>query len=79
MGTALLTDLYELTMAQSAIGHGKTGTAVFSIFCRSLPGERNFLVACGLETLIRKLGEFRFTDADIAYLDSLGIFSSDFL
>src|SRR5208337_827243 len=79
MGTALLTDLYELTMAQSYLGHGKTGTAVFSIFCRTLPGERNFLVACGLETLIRKLGEFRFTDADIAYLDSLGIFSSDFL
>jgi nicotinate phosphoribosyltransferase len=79
MGTALLTDLYELTMAQSYIEHGKTGTAVFSIFCRSLPQERNFLVACGLETLVRKLAEFRFTEDEITYLDSLGTFSSDFL
>jgi nicotinate phosphoribosyltransferase len=79
MGTALLTDLYELTMAQSYLEHGKTGNAVFSLFCRTLPGERNFLVACGLETLIRKISEFRFTGEDIAYLDSLGIFSSDFL
>jgi nicotinate phosphoribosyltransferase len=79
MGTALLTDLYELTMAQSYLEHGKTGMAVFSLFCRTLPGERNFLVACGLETLIHKLAEFRFTDEDLAYLDSLGIFSSNFL
>jgi len=79
MGTALLTDLYELTMAQSYLEHDKTGTAVFSLFCRSLPAERNFLVACGLETLIRKLADFRFTEEDITYLDSLGIFSSDFL
>jgi len=79
MGTALLTDLYELTMAQSYLEHGKTGTAVFSLFCRTLPGERNFLVACGLETLMHKLAEFRFTEEDLAYLDSLGIFSSNFL
>lgn len=79
MGTALLTDLYELTMAQSYIEHGRTGTAVFSIFCRTLPPERNFLVACGLETLIRKLTEFRFTDQDIAYLRDLEIFSTAFL
>jgi nicotinate phosphoribosyltransferase len=79
MGTALLTDLYELTMAQSYIEHGKTGIAVFSLFCRTLPPERNFLVACGLETLVHKLEEFRFTDEEIAYLTSLGIFSSDFL
>jgi nicotinate phosphoribosyltransferase len=79
MGTALLTDLYELTMAQSYLEHDKTGTAIFSLFCRSLPAERNFLVACGLETLIRKLTDFRFTEEDITYLDSLGIFSVDFL
>ena len=79
MGTALLTDLYELTMAQSYLEHNKTGTAVFSIFTRSLPPERNFLVAGGLETLIRQLERFRFSPEDSAYLDSLGIFSRDFL
>ncbi|HEX3001543.1 MAG TPA: nicotinate phosphoribosyltransferase, partial [Methanoregula sp.] len=79
MGTALLTDLYELTMAQSYREHGKTGTAVFSLFARSLPPERNFLVAAGLETLIAKLEQFRFSADDIAYLGSLQIFSRDFL
>ncbi|PKG33876.1 nicotinate phosphoribosyltransferase [Methanoregula sp.] len=79
MGTALLTDLYELTMAQSYRDHGKTGTAVFSLFVRSLPPERNFLVAAGLETLITKLEQFRFTADEIAYLGTLGIFSRDFL
>jgi len=79
MGTALLTDLYELTMAQSYREHGKTGTAVFSLFTRSLPPERNFLVAAGLETLVTKLEQFRFTADDIAYLGILGLFSRDFL
>lgn len=79
MGTALLTDLYELTMAQSYREHGKTGTAVFSLFTRSIPPERNFLVAAGLETLVTKLEQFRFTTDDIAYLGTLGLFSRDFL
>jgi nicotinate phosphoribosyltransferase len=79
MGTALLTDLYELTMAQSYLKHKKTGTAVFSLFSRSLPEERNFLVAGGLETLVRKLEQFRFSSDDIAYLDGLGMFTRDFL
>lgn len=79
MGTALLTDLYELTMAQSFREHEKTGTAVFSLFVRSLPPQRNFIVAAGLETLIKNLEQFRFTADEIAYLNSLGIFSRDFL
>lgn len=78
-GSALLTDLYELTMAQSFLEHKKTGTAVFSIFTRSLPVERNFLVAGGLEDLVHHLERFRFTDDDLAYLASLTIFSTDFL
>jgi nicotinate phosphoribosyltransferase len=79
MGTALLTDLYELTMAQSFREHGKTGTAVFSLFARSLSAERNFLVAGGLGTLVSRLESFRFNPDDLAYLGGLGIFSSDFL
>lgn len=78
-GSALLTDLYELTMAQSFFEHKKTGTAVFSIFPRSLPDTRNFLIAGGLEDLIHYLERFRFMDEDIAYLRNLNIFSSEFL
>lgn len=79
MSTALFTDLYELTMAQSYLEHGKTGNAVFSLFVRRLPEERNFLVACGLRTLLTYLKKFRFTQTDIKYLQHLHKFSDVFL
>jgi nicotinate phosphoribosyltransferase len=77
--TALITDLYELTMAQSYLEHGKTGKAVFSLFVRRLPENRNFLVACGLETLMKSLENFKFGDRELKYLKSLGIFKDWFL
>ncbi len=75
----LCTDLYELTMAQSYLEHRKTGRAVFSLFVRKLPESRNFLVSCGLETLIERLEHFRFGDEELKYLKSLGKFSEEFL
>jgi len=77
--TALITDLYELAMAQSYLEHGKTGSAVFSLFVRRLPENRNFLVACGLETLMKGLENFKFGDRELKYLKSLGIFKDWFL
>jgi nicotinate phosphoribosyltransferase len=77
--TALITDIYELTMAQSYLEHGKTGKAVFSLFVRRLPENRNFLVACGLETLMKSLENFKFGDRELKYLKSLGIFKDWFL
>ena len=77
--TALITDLYELTMAQSYLEHGKTGKAVFSLFVRRLPENRNFLVACGLETLMKSLENFKFGDRELKYLKSLGLFKDWFL
>jgi nicotinate phosphoribosyltransferase len=79
MGTALLTDLYELTMAQSYLEQERTGNAVFSLFCRTLPDTRNFLVACGLELLLRQIEDFRFGSDEITYLSGLNIFSDAFL
>lgn len=79
MSVALLTDLYEFTMAESFLRHQKTKEAVFSISVRSLPQERNFLVACGLESLVHFLQSCSFTTEDIAYLRGRGIFSEDFL
>ena len=75
----LCTDLYELTMAQSYLEHGKKGAAVFSLFVRKLPQNRNFLVSCGLETLVERLEGFRFGEEELKYLKSLGKFSDDFL
>lgn len=77
--TALFTDLYELTMAQVYLEKNKTGNAVFSLFVRQLPHNRNFLVSCGLEPLIEALENFRFTHEELSYLKSLGIFKDWFL
>ncbi len=75
----LFTDLYELTMAQSYLEHNKTGRAVFSLFVRKLPQNRNFLVSCGLEPLLEVLENFRFSEEDLKYLSSLRLFKGWFL
>jgi len=65
---ALLTDLYELNMAASYLRRGMTGTATFSLFVRSLPAARGFLVAAGIESCLDRLQNFRFEEDDIRYL-----------
>ena len=76
---ALFTDLYELTMLQAYVEEGMTGEAVFTVFVRRLPANRNFLLACGLDAVLEYLERLRFTDEDVAYLRSLGRFSKRLL
>jgi nicotinate phosphoribosyltransferase len=76
---ALFTDLYELTMLQAYFAQGMEERAVFSLFVRRLPERRNYLLACGLDTVLDYLEHLRFTSDDIAYLRSLGHFSNGFL
>jgi len=73
----LLTDLYQLTMLQGYLDQGMNGTAVFEFFVRTLPPERGFLVAAGLETLLTYLEELKFHDGEIAYLEKTGRFSQN--
>jgi nicotinate phosphoribosyltransferase len=75
----LFTDLYELTMAQAYLAEAITDTAVFSLFVRRLPARRNYLLACGLGTVLDHLEQVRVTDDDVAYLRSLRQFSDTFL
>jgi nicotinate phosphoribosyltransferase len=75
----LFTDLYELTMVQAYIEEAMTDSAVFSLFVRRLPEQRNFLLACGLESVLVYLEQLRFAKEDIAYLRSLGRFSDRLL
>ncbi len=75
---ALLTDLYELNMAASYLRRGMTGKATFSLFVRSLPPARGFLVAAGVESCLDRLQDFRFEEDDIRYLrDTLGFEARD--
>ena len=76
---ALFTDFYELTMLQAYFEERMTEEAVFSLFVRRLPARRNFLLACGLDTVLGYLESLRFGDDALAYLASLGKFSDHFL
>ena len=76
---ALFTDLYELTMLQAYFDEGMMEDAVFSLFVRRLPARRNFLLSCGLDTVLGYLESLYFSDDDIAYLRSLDKFSEPFL
>ncbi len=76
---ALFTDLYELKMAQSYIVEGMAESAVFSLFVRRLPRERNYLLACGQERVLGLLENLRFSEDDIAYLASIRQFDPAFL
>jgi nicotinate phosphoribosyltransferase len=66
--SALLTDLYELTMAAGYVETGLEARATFELFVRSLPPRRNFLVAAGLEQALEFLENARFGAGEIAYL-----------
>src|SRR5437667_12881470 len=76
---ALLTDLYELTMLQAYFEEGMRDRAVFSLFVRRLPERRSYLLACGLDDVLGYLEALQFDQAALAYLDTLGRFSSGFL
>ncbi len=74
---ALLTDLYELTMAQ-VYHETMSGTAVFEYFIR--PDERrDYYIMAGLEQLLYFLTNMRFSKEDIEFLDSLKKFDKKFL
>ncbi len=76
---ALLTDLYELTMLHAYHREQLAEIAVFDLFVRRLPHDRNYLVACGLEDALHYLENFCFPTEAIEYLASLEGFSTDFL
>ena len=75
----LMTDLYELTMAQSYLEHGLNEWATFSLFIRNYPPNRAYFVSAGLEEVLKYLEGWSFSPDDIKYLRTTGIFSQDFL
>ncbi|HHY85334.1 MAG TPA: nicotinate phosphoribosyltransferase [Verrucomicrobia bacterium] len=69
---ALLTDLYQLTMACGYWKAGKTNEqAVFHLFFRENPFDGGYTIAAGLADAIAFLEHFRFDDSDIEYLRGL--------
>lgn len=70
----LLADLYELNMYEAYVEAGMTEVAVFEFFVRTLPPERHFLLAAGLEQVLEFLTRARFTEAELAWLAASGRF-----
>ncbi|ETK33877.1 nicotinate phosphoribosyltransferase [Microbispora sp. ATCC PTA-5024] len=69
IGTALLTDQYELTMLQGALASGAANRrAVFEVFARRLPGGRRYGVVAGTARVLDALEGFRFRDDDLEFL-----------
>ncbi len=68
----LLTDLYQITMAQ---GFWKSGMAerksVFNLFFRNPVFKGGYAISCGLHYAIDLLENFHFTQGDLEYLASL--------
>ena len=75
----LLTDLYQLTMAQAYFREQRTATATFSLFIRSYPPDRGFFVAAGLQDVLEYLESLSFDTAAIDFLASQKLFSPNFL
>ncbi|MBN2369448.1 MAG: nicotinate phosphoribosyltransferase [Vicinamibacteria bacterium] len=82
---ALLTDLYELTMAHGYWKAGVEEDAVFHLFFRRHPFSGGFSVACGLAEAVDYIREYRFSEEDIEYLSTLtgndgaSLFEKEFL
>ena len=75
----LYTDLYELSMAQGYLLAGKKEEkTVFDYFYRTNPFEGGFLVFAGLTDLLNALTTFRYSDANLKYLEKQG-FRAEFL
>lgn len=75
----LTTDLYELNMVQAYLDKGEDKEAVFEFFVRRLPPRRGFLLAAGLADAINFLENLRFSQEEIAWLESTGRFRKNLL
>ncbi|MBU1726850.1 MAG: nicotinate phosphoribosyltransferase, partial [Candidatus Omnitrophica bacterium] len=77
--SALLVDLYELTMGESYFSYKKNILATFDLFVRALSQNRAYLVSCGLEDILTHLKKFRFSQDELSYLKKQKLFSPEFL
>src|SRR5699024_1568329 len=69
--TALLTDMYELTMLRAALADGTAHRRCgFEVFGRRLPDGRRYGIVGGTGRLLDALAGYRFGEAELAPLRS---------
>lgn len=75
----LLTDLYQLTMLHTYYRSRMEKTAVFELFVRKLPANRNFMMAAGLEQALDFLEQARFGPEELDWVARSGLFTAEFV
>jgi len=76
----MLTDFYELTMANGFLESGKGESIVyFDMFFRRVPDNGGYAIMAGVEQLIHYLSNLQFTSEDIDYLRGKNLFCDAFL
>ena len=76
----MLVDFYEFTMAHGYFESGmQDQIGCFDLFFRRVPDEGGFAIMAGLEQLVEYFNNLLFTEEDLEYLRSKGIFSEAFL
>ena len=77
---SMLCDFYELTMSNGYFRNGyKDCITYFDLFFRQVPDGGGFAIAAGLEQVVEYITNLHFSDEDIDYLRSRGIFCEEFL
>jgi len=76
----MLTDFYELTMANGYFQNGmKDKIAYFDMFFRKVPDNGGFAIMAGVEQVIEYIKNLRFDAEDLEYLRNRKLFSEEFL
>ena len=76
---ALLTDLYEYSMANGFQHYLPQTRAVVDVFFRKVPDKGGLVVAAGLQQIVEQLQNFNFSADDLEYFRSLKLWDEDFL
>ena len=80
MNYTLLTDFYEITMANGYLKNNmQNEIAYFDLFFRKVPDNAGFAIMAGVQQVIEYLEELEFTPEDIEYLRKKGLFCEEFL
>jgi nicotinate phosphoribosyltransferase len=76
----MMTDFYELTMANGYFLSGKKDEIVyFDLYYRDVPDRGGFAIFAGLKDIVEYIQNLKFTEEDINFLRTKNIFSEEFL
>lgn len=80
LNLTMLTDFYELTMANGYFAYGMEDTiGYFDMFFRKVPDDGGYAIMVGVQQLCEYLDNIEFTKEDVEFLRNKNMFSEEFL